>query len=255
MSNRFEGKRILITGGTNGIGLATAKRIVEEGGEVAVTGHSQDHLDQAGRELPSGSLVLRNDASDPEAAKELASKVKDQMGQVDGLYLNAGYGGRTPAGETEQETFDRMMNTNVRGPVLQMAQLAEHVKDGGAVLLTGSVATHSGMPGGGVYGATKASVSALARSWAKELGERKIRVNSVAPGPIDTGFMAKFAEESGGMDEEDKKEMAKRIKQQVALGRFGNPEEVAAVTTFLLSDDASYVNGSEYVVDGGMILR
>ena len=255
MSNRFDGKRILITGGTNGIGLATAKRIVAEGGEVAVTGTSQDHLDQAGRELPDASLVLRNDASDPEAAKELAQKVKDQMGQIDGLYLNAGYGGRTPAGETDQDAFDRMMNVNVRGPILQMAALADSVMDGGAVLLTGSVATHSGMPGASVYGATKASVSAMARSWANELGGRGIRVNSVAPGPIDTGFMAKFAEESGGMDEEDRKKMAEQIKQRVALGRFGNPEEVAAVTTFLLSDDASYVNGSEYVVDGGMIMR
>ena len=247
---RFEGKRILITGGTSGIGLATAKRIVEEGGEVAVTGVTQEHLDEAGRSLPSGSLVLRNDAADPEAAKELAAKIKDQMGQIDGAYLNAGFGKNMATEDVDAEGFDAMMDVNVRGAALQMAALKPLIKDGGAVLLTASVAPYLGGPKGAIYAATKASCAAMARSWARDLAGRGIRVNSVAPGPIETNFFDAFG--AGG---EDADKLRKQISENVPLGRMGKPEEVAAVTCFLLSDDAAYVTGSEYMVDGGMTLR
>ncbi len=247
---RFKGKRILITGGTSGIGLATAKRIVEEGGEVAVTGVTQDHLDEAGRSLPSGSLVLRNDASDPEAAKELAAKIKDQMGQIDGAYLNAGYGKNMATEDVDAEGFDAMMNVNVRGAALQMAALKPLIKDGGAVLLTSSVAPYLGGAKGAIYAATKASCLAMARSWSKDLAPRNIRVNAVAPGPIETNFF-----DALGKGGDDAEEMKKQIAEAVPLGRMGKPEEVAAVTCFLLSDDAAYVTGSEYMVDGGMTLR
>ncbi|MCJ8190336.1 SDR family oxidoreductase [Sphingomicrobium aestuariivivum] len=251
MGNRFDGKRILITGGTNGIGLATAKRIVAEGGEVAVTGMSQEHLDQAGRELPDASLILRNDASDPEAAKELAEKV-DRMGGLDGLFLNAGFGAQTPIDGTDKEMFENMVHVNNLGPVLQMTQLSGKLNDGAGVLLTSSVAPYTGMPGGAVYAATKAAMNAFSKSWARELGGRGIRVNSIAPGPIDTGFLDVYSSKSGGMSDEEKQEMAERIKKSTILGRFGNPDEVAAVAAFLLSDDAAYVTASEYFVDGGM---
>ncbi len=247
---RFKGKRILITGGTSGIGLATAKRIVEEGGEVAVTGVTQDHLDEAGRSLPSGSLVLRNDASDPEAAKELASKIKEQMGQIDGAYLNAGYGKNMATEDVDADGFDAMMNVNVRGAALQMAALKPLIKDGGAVLLTSSVAPYLGGAKGAIYAATKASCLAMARSWSKDLAPRNIRVNAVAPGPIETNFF-----DALGKGGDDAEEMKKQIAEAVPLGRMGKPEEVAAVTCFLLSDDAAYVTGSEYMVDGGMTLR
>ena len=247
---RFEGKRILITGGTSGIGLATAKRIVEEGGEVAVTGVTQDHLDEAGRSLPSGSLVLRNDASDPAAAKELADKIKDQMGKIDGAYLNAGFGNNMATEDVDAEGFDAMMDVNVRGAALQMAQLKPLINDGGAVLLTASVAPYLGGPKGAIYAATKASCAAMARSWARDMADRNIRVNSVAPGPIETNFFDAF----GGSDE-DAEKLREQISKNVPLGRMGKAEEVAAVTCFLLSDDAAYVTGSEYMVDGGMTLR
>ncbi|RJY10137.1 SDR family oxidoreductase [Aurantiacibacter aquimixticola] len=248
--NRFDGKRILITGGTSGFGLEAAKIIVEEGGEVAVTGMSQDHLDEAGRSLPSGSLVLRNDASDPEAAKELAEKVKDQMDGLDGLWLNAGYGKFVEPQKNDAETFDAMMNTNVRGPVLQMAALMDEVKDGGAVLFTSSVAPYLGQAMGAIYAATKAADLSLARSYANALAERKVRVNSVAPGPIDTNFF-----EGMGLEDDQKEDMIEQIKSQVPLGRMGDAKEVAQVALFLLSDHASYVTGSEYMVDGGMTMR
>ncbi|NSX54469.1 SDR family oxidoreductase [Parasulfitobacter algicola] len=247
---RFENKRILITGGTSGIGLATAKRIVDEGGEVAVTGTTQEHLDDAGRSLPSGSLVLRNDASDPDAAVELAEKIKDQMGQIDGAFLNAGFGENYATEDVTAEAFDTMMNVNVRGPALQMAKLKPLIAENGSVLLTASVAPYLGGPKGAIYAATKASCLAMARSWAKDMADRGIRVNAVAPGPIETNFFDALGK--GGDDADD---MKKQISKAVPLGRMGKAEEVAAVTIFLLSDDAAYVTGSEYMVDGGMTLR
>ena len=248
--NRFENKRILITGGTSGMGLEAAKQIVEEGGEVAVTGTTQEHLDEAGKALPSGSLVLRNDASDPEAAKELGAKVKEQMGTIDGLWLNAGYGKFGPTEDVDAEFFDNMHNVNVRGPVLQMAELMPALSDGGAVLLTSSVAPYLGQAQGAVYAATKGAVSALTRSWASALAPRDIRVNSVAPGPIDTNFMNGM-----GFSDDEKDQFLEQIQEQVPLGRLGTSKEAAQVALFLLSDHASYVSGSEYMVDGGMTKR
>lgn len=247
---RFDGKRILITGGTSGIGLATAKRIVEEGGEVGVTGTTQEHLDEAGKALPSGSMVLRNDASDPEAAKELAEKVRDQMGGIDGLFLNAGFGNNMAVDDINADDFDAMMNVNVRGMALHMAHLAPHLRDGGAVVLTGSVAGHLGLPAGAIYGASKAAVAAMGRSFARALAERTIRVNTIAPGPVETNFFDAFKNDS---DEAD--ELREQIARNVPLGRFAKDEEIAALAAFLLSDEASYVTGSEYVIDGGMTMR
>ena len=236
---RFEGKRILITGGTSGMGLAGAKRIVEEGGEVAVTGTTQEHLDEAGRSLPSGSLVLRNDASDPEAAKDLAGKIKDQMGTIDGVWLNAGFGKFGQNTDMDADTFDAMTQVNVRGPVLQMAQLIPLIADDGAVVVTASVSPYLGQPMGAVYASTKGAVTALTRSWASDLADRGIRVNSIAPGPIETNFF-----DGMGLSDDQVEEMTEQIKQQVPLGRFGNSEEPAQVALFLLSDHASYVTGS-----------
>ncbi|SLN49718.1 Levodione reductase [Roseivivax jejudonensis] len=247
---RFDGKRILITGGTSGIGLATALRIVDEGGEVAVTGTSQDHLDEAGRRLPSGSLVLRNDSLDPAEADVLAEKVKDQMGGLDGAYLNAGYGKFWATEDSDADSFDHIMNVNVRGPVLQMARLKPMLNDNAAVLLTSSVAGYLGQAEGAVYGATKIACMALARSWAADLAPRGIRVNAVCPGPIDTRFF-----EGTGMSKDEQEDFVETVKQAVPLGRVGTADEVAAVACFLLSGDASYVSGSEYVVDGGMTKR
>lgn len=248
--NRFEGKRVLITGGTSGFGLEAAKMIAAEGGKIAVTGMSEDHLDEARDALPSGSLVLKNDASDPDAAKELGGTVREEMGALDGLWLNAGFGKFAPPKKNDADLFDAMMNTNVRGPVLQMAALMDSLAEGGAVLLTSSVAPYLGQPMGAVYAATKASDAALARSWAMALADKNIRVNSVAPGPIETNFF-----QGMGLSDEQKDDMVEQIKSQVPLGRFGNAEEVAQVALFLLSDQASYVTGSEYMVDGGMTLR
>ena len=246
---RFTGKRILITGGTSGMGLAAARRIVAEGGEVAVTGTTQEHLDEAGRTLPPESLVLRNDASDPDAAIALADKIRDMDG-IDGLWLNAGYGKFWDSRETDADRFDAMNNVNVRGPALQMAKLIPLLKDTASVVVTASVAAYLGQDQGAVYAGTKAALTGMARAWAAELAPRGIRVNAVAPGPIETGFFDDL-----GLSEDKAEAFTSQIKKQVPLGRIGTAEEAAAVALFLLSDDASYVTGSEYMVDGGMTMR
>ena len=248
--SRFEGKRILITGGTSGMGLAGALRIVAEGGEVAVTGTTQEHLNEAGRALPQASLVLRNDAADPDAARELGDKVKEQMGEIDGLWLNAGFGKAQKAEDVTAESFDAMMDVNVRGPALQMAELKPALKDGGAVVVTASTAAHDGMAQFSTYSATKGAVTSLTRAWAADLASRGVRVNSIAPGPIDTAFF-----ESMDMSDKEVEQFVEQAKKQVPLGRFGDAEEAAAVALFLLSEDASYVTGSQYMVDGGLTMR
>lgn len=250
MANRFEGKTALITGGTSGFGLDAAKVIAAEGGRVAVTGHSDDHLQDARDALPDGALVLKNDAADPAAAKVLGEEIEGHFGSLDLLWLNAGYGKFQKNDANDADFFDALMNTNVRGPVLQMAQLIGMLNGGGAVLLSSSISPYLGQAQGAVYAASKAACAALARSWSGALAERNIRVNSVCPGPIETNFINRT-----GMSDDKQDKFREQIVKQVPLGRMGESREVADVALFLLSDAASYVTGSEYVVDGGITKR
>jgi len=247
---RFGGKTIVVTGGSSGIGLATAKRIAQEGGRVAITGTSEKHLEEAAAALPSEALIIRNDASDVAEAAALAQQVGERLGRIDGLFLNAGYGRFAPNEDVDPGFYDRMMAVNVRGPVMQMSALSPLMNEGGAVVLTASVSPYLGQAQGAVYAATKGAVTALARSWAADFASRNIRVNSIAPGPIVTNFA-----EGMQLSEEEMQRFAQSILQRLALKRFGTADEVAAVACFLLSDDASYVTGSQYFVDGGMTFR
>ncbi|MFH5806019.1 SDR family oxidoreductase [Alienimonas sp. DA493] len=246
---RFEDQSFVVTGGSGGIGRATAARIVAEGGRVLVTGTNEEKLKAAAEAIP-GLLTLRNDAADPDAAPALAEKARAEFGTLDGAFLNAGFGVMKPLAEVAADDFDRQYAVNVRGVVLHARALAPLVKQGGSLLVTGSVAKWLGMEGGVLYNSTKGATRTVSRVLAQELAPRGVRVNELSPGPIGTEFFDRT-----GMPDERQKEMVESIKSQVPLGRFGEPEEVAAVACFLLSDDASYVTGSDYVVDGGMTLR
>lgn len=243
---RFQNKTVLITGGTSGIGLATAKRVIAEGGDVVITGSRQESLDHAASELPGAHLLL-NDAGDPAAAETLAGAVRSQAEALDAAFLNAGFGRFHPLDAATSEEFDAHFNVLVKGPLLQTKALAPLLRDGGSVVLNTSVVNNLGLPGAAIYSAAKGAARTLTRALARELAPRGIRVNAVSPGPIGTGFFART-----GMSQAEIEGMAQQILAQVPLGRFGTPEDIAAVAAFLLSDEAAYVTGSEYVVDGGM---
>lgn len=243
--SRFQGKRILITGGSSGMGLAGALRIASEGGQVAITGLNEELLAKARSLLPGTTPILRNDAADEEDIAALAAAVSE-WGSLDGLWLNAGY---AEVGAPESVTaggFNRMMNANVRGPMLQLAALSGSLNPGASVLVTSSSSVYEGAAMTSLYAATKGATVAMVKSWAAALAARNIRANTLVPGPIETNFRH-------FMPEESRQQFEDFVVSQVPLRRAGTAEEAAAVALFLLSDDASYVTGSQYAVDGGLV--
>lgn len=243
---RFTGRHVLITGGTSGMGLAGARRLIAEGGTVSLTGMNPQRLDAARRHLP-GALVLANDAAKPSDTAILAERIKAGA-PLDGLWLNAGYAEIGAVEEVTADAFDRMMAANVRGPMLQLAALSPLLNPGASIVVTSSTSTYEGAAATSLYAATKGAVVAMARSWASALAPRGIRVNVLVPGPIDTNFRH-------FMPEEQRRQFEDFVVGRVPLGRVGTPIEAAAVALFLLSADSSYVTGSQYAVDGGLTMR
>jgi NAD(P)-dependent dehydrogenase (short-subunit alcohol dehydrogenase family) len=248
MSQKLAGKVALITGGSSGIGLATAKRLVSEGAKVIVTGRRKDALEAAAKEIGHGALALQADAGKLADLDRLYTQIKEQYGHLDILFANAGSGEFALLEQVTEDHFDRTFNTNVKGVLFTVQKALPLMPDGAAIILNASIVSVKGMPAFGVYSATKAAVRSFARTWTNELKGRQIRVNVVSPGPIETPV---FDGLTGS--QEAAKELKVGLASQVPLGRMGDPDEIAKVVVFLASDDASYVAGVELFVDGGMV--
>ena len=243
---RLEGKVAVVTGGNSGIGLATAKRFLEEGARVAISGRSQKTLDEAGKELGKDVLVVQADVSKLADADKLFSAVEKKFGKIDILFANAGVAKFIPMSATSEENYDEQFDINTKGAYFTIQKAVPHLNDGASIILNTSVVSHKGIANGTVYAATKAALRSFTRSVAVELVGRKIRVNAVAPGPIETPIF-----ERTGLSKEQLEGFSTQIRSENPMKRFGKPEEVAAAVAFLASSDASYITGIELGVDGG----
>ncbi|MFP2996903.1 glucose 1-dehydrogenase [Spongiivirga sp. MCCC 1A20706] len=244
---KLENRVAVITGANSGIGLATAKSYLKEGAKVVLAGRRQEALDEVSKELDGDFITVRADVASIEDNKNLIKETVDAYGKIDILFLNAGIAPPTPTTDVSEEHYNELFNINVKGPVFAVKEALPHLNDGGSILFTNSVVTQKGFDGLGIYSATKGALRAYQRVLTSELKPRKIRVNSIAPGPIETPIYGKM-----GIPEETLNEMGSNFAQMVPLGRFGTSEEVANAALFLASDDASYINGVELEVDGGL---
>ena len=242
---RLQGKVALITGGTTGIGAATARLFRDEGATVIATGANPKSL-RAAREALPGIEVVLSDQADPAASKALAEEVAARHGRIDVLFVNAGIARFTPLDQITVEDFDRQFGVNVRGALFAAKAAAPHIPEGGSIIFTASTAASMGMAGTSIYSATKAAVRSFARSLGAELAPRGVRVNAVSPGPIETPIFGK-----SGLSAEEIEGFKSGITSQVPLGRIGWPEEIAATVLFLAAE-GSFVTGEEIIAGGGM---
>jgi NAD(P)-dependent dehydrogenase (short-subunit alcohol dehydrogenase family) len=243
---RLEGKVAVITGGNSGIGLATAKRLQEEGAKVAIAGRSSKTLAEAVKTIGNGVLAVQADVAKSTDIDKLYAEVSRKLGKIDVLFVNAGVAKFAPLAETSESTYDENFDINIKGAYFTIQKALPFLNDGASIILNTSVAGSTGTSGASAYSATKAALRSLARTAAAELVGRGIRVNAVAPGPIVTPIFDRT-----GLPKEAIDEFAKEIIANVPMKRFGQPEEVAGAVAFLASQDASYITGIELNVDGG----
>lgn len=241
---KYEDKNVVITGGSSGFGLATAKLLADEGAHVLVTGRTQRTLDSAREQLGSKSIAVRSDAASLHDIGALAERVKSEFGKLDLLFVNAGITGFSSFEETSEDFFDQLLTINTKGPYFTVQRLAPLLTGGSSVVLTTSIASVLGLPASSVYATSKAALRSMTRSLARELLPKKIRVNAVSPGPIDTGILEKSL--PGKAAKQAKAQMIANNPMQ----RMGTPVEVARAVVFL-AFDATYTTGAELVVDGG----
>jgi NAD(P)-dependent dehydrogenase (short-subunit alcohol dehydrogenase family) len=244
---RLEGKVAVVTGGNSGIGLATAKRLQEEGARVAIVGRSKKTLDEAVKTIGNGVVAVQADVSVAKDLDRLYATVSEKLGKIDILFANAGIYKFAPLAATSESLYDELFDINTRGVYFTIQKAVPLLNDGASIIINTSVAGEIGVPNGTAYAATKAALRSFTRSIAAELVERGIRVNAVSPGPIETP--AGFART--GLSKETMDEMLKGFVSQVPMKRIGQPEEIAGTVAFLASQDASFITGAEIPVDGG----
>ena len=247
MGKKLEGKIAVITGGNSGIGLATAKRFVSDGAHVFITGRRQNELDAVVSEMGKNVSGIQGDVTNLADLDRLYTKVKDQKGHIDILFANAGIGEFVPLGEISEEHFDKIFGVNVKGLLFTVQKALPLFEDGGSIILNASVNASKGIEASSVYSATKAAVRSFARTWTVDLKARKIRVNAISPGPIDTPIFNGL-----NQSKEEIEQLKKSLITSVPMGRMGSPDEIAKVVSFLASDESSFVTGIELFVDGGM---
>lgn len=246
LEGKLRGKVALITGGNSGIGLATANQFLQEGADVVITASSSSSFEKAKKEVNPKINVIRADVTKLDEIRSLAEAVKDQYGEIDILFANAGIAHFAPLQEVTSDFFDKQFNTNVKGLLFTVQQFSPFIKKGGSVILTTSGVNTKGLPGSSVYAATKAAVRSMARTLSAELVSLGIRVNALSPGPVETPIYGKM-----NLSENELKGFANQIQASTPVGRFGSADEIAKAAVFLASDDSSFVLGAELVADGG----
>ncbi|HEX6821975.1 MAG TPA: SDR family oxidoreductase [Candidatus Sulfotelmatobacter sp.] len=247
MSKKFAGKVAVVTGGSSGIGLATAKRFVEEGMEhVFITGRRKKPLDSAVAAIGKTVTAVQGDVANLSDLDHLYETVKKQNRKIDVIFANAGLAMLAPFGKVDERFFDLHFDANVKGLFFSVQKGLPLMNDGGSIILNGSIADIKGFPAMSVYSATKAAVRSFARTWTNDLRERRIRVNVLSPGHIDTPIMESLQQGEALV------QMKKQMENNIPLGRLGEPDEIARAVSFLASDDASYISGAELYVDGGV---
>ena len=245
---KLQGKVAVITGGNSGIGLATAQQFVSDGAYVFITGRRQSELDAAVKQIGEKNIIgIQGDVSNLADLDRLYDTVKQQKGRIDILFANAGIIALLPLGSITESHFDQMFSVNIKGLLFTVQKALPLFQDGGSIILSGSVNGSKAFEGSSVYGATKAAIRSFARSWTVDLKYRKIRVNAISPGPIDTPMT------SGMVQSQEQGEQLKRtLLSIIPLGRMGNPDEIAKAVSFLASDESSFITGIELFVDGGL---
>jgi NAD(P)-dependent dehydrogenase (short-subunit alcohol dehydrogenase family) len=244
---KLEGKVALITGGNSGIGLATAKQFVNEGAYVFVTGRRDSELAAAVKEIGRNVTGVQGDVSNLGDLDRLFAQIKREKGTLDVVFANAGVATYAPFGKITEEHYDSIFNINVKGLLFTVQKALPLLPDGASIILNASIVASKGLTANSVYSATKAAVRSFARTWTTDLKDRRIRVNAVSPGPIDTPGLNNLVASSGAGDQR-----LKALANSIPLGRLGTPDEIAKAVVFLASDDSSYITGTELFVDGGM---
>jgi NAD(P)-dependent dehydrogenase (short-subunit alcohol dehydrogenase family) len=245
--SKHQGKVAVITGGNGGIGLATAQRLAAEGAYVFITGRRQSELDAAVKLIGKNVTAVQGDVSNLADLDRLYATVKQQKGRIDILFANAGGGEFAPLGSITEAHYDKTFNINVKGVLFTVQKALPLLVDGGSIILNASIVSSKGMPAFSVYSATKAALRSFARTWTVDLKDRKIRVNAVSPGPIETPGVDGLAKNPG-----DLAQIKANLASAVPMGRMGTADEIAKAVSFLASDDSSFITGIELFVDGGM---